>query len=222
MEGVILACTTGLIINYVSSTLLWVFAILPESSIRSRRHIIPPNIVRLLSYIIMAPLTTTPLFFSTFPVTSQAFYLTTLSFALVNLKPLAPGHVLISPRRVVPRFHELSPAEVADLFLTAQRVSGMIRRVYDAPAVNIAVQDGVEAGQTVPHVHAHVIPRRPGDFGGQTDRVYDLLQAEEGDVGKALRGWMRIEEHERQARAEDDMRKEAERLAAEMEKEVAS
>jgi diadenosine tetraphosphate (Ap4A) HIT family hydrolase len=39
-----------------------------------------------------------------------------LSFAFVNLKPVVPGHVLVSPKRVVPRFADLSEEEVADLW----------------------------------------------------------------------------------------------------------
>lgn len=119
----------------------------------------------------------------------QVFHQTPLSFALVNLKPILPGHVLVSPRRVVPRVADLSVAETSDLFLTVRRVGRMVERVYGAASLNIAVQDGVHAGQSVPHVHAHIIPRQRADLDhrGGTDAVYDLLDGEEGDVGKAFR-----------------------------------
>ncbi len=58
--------------------------------------------------------------FFTFPVTSQVFYSTELSFAFVNIKPLLPGHVLVSPVRVVARLADLTDAEVADLFVTGE------------------------------------------------------------------------------------------------------
>ncbi|KAL5332802.1 HIT-like domain-containing protein [Aspergillus crustosus] len=98
--------------------------------------------------------------FGPFLVTPQVFHQTPLSIALVNLKPILPGHVLVSPRRVVPRVSDLTPPETADLFLTVRRVGRMIERVYGATSLNIAIQDGPEAGQSVPHVHAHIIPRR--------------------------------------------------------------
>jgi bis(5'-adenosyl)-triphosphatase len=50
---------------------------------------------------------------------------------------------------------------------------------------NIAIQDGKEAGQTVPHVHCHIIPRvKGGEVVG--DAVYDRLQSEDGNVGGGL------------------------------------
>ena len=71
----------------------------------------------------------------------QIFHTTPLTFALVNLKPLLPGHVLVVPRRVAAtRFKDLRGDEVADLFRTVQRVGGVVERVsellwrWDSPA----------------------------------------------------------------------------------------
>ena len=174
----------------------------------------------------MPPLANTPVFFSHINVTPQVFHRTSLSFALVNLKPLVPGHVLVCPNRPIPRFADLIQPEMTDLFITAQRVSTMIQRAFNASAVNIAVQDGKEAGQTVAHVHVHVIPRRKGDFGGQGDRVYERLEGPEGDVGSELRkqpkegkdGRWGIEDGERRERSEDEMKAEADWLRELMEK----
>lgn len=118
----------------------------------------------------------------------------------------------------------------------------MIERVYGASSLNIAVQDGVHAGQSVAHVHAHIIPRKAADLDhrGGTDAVYDLLDGEDGDVGKALREGradtgtststsaerprMRtrfpvVDNEARKPRGEEEMKAEAEMLAREMEKE---
>ena len=132
----------------------------------------------------LSPLPKEAVKFGAFVVTSQVFHLTPLSYALVNLKPLLPGHVLVSPRRVVPRFNDLSAAEVQDLFLTVQRVSRTVERVFNASALNIAIQDGADAGQSVPHVHAHIIPRKKDDLAdaGGTDAVYALMESDEGDL----------------------------------------
>ncbi|ODM17700.1 hypothetical protein SI65_06488 [Aspergillus cristatus] len=130
-----------------------------------------------------------PVHFGPFVVTTQVFHLTPSSFALVNLKPILPGHVLVCPRRIVPRVSDLSPSETTDLFLTVRRVGRMIERVYGASSLNIAIQDGVDAGQSVPHVHAHVIPRQRRDLDhlGGTDAIYEMLDGEEGDVGRIQR-----------------------------------
>ncbi|KAL3474354.1 HIT-like domain-containing protein [Aspergillus californicus] len=162
-----------------------------------------------------------PIHFGPFLVTPQVFHQTPLSIALVNLKPILPGHVLISPRRVVPRVSDLTPPETADLFLTVRRVGRMLERVYGASSLNIAIQDGVEAGQSVPHVHAHIIPRRKRDL-SSTDAVYDKLDGEEGDVSRALRereGALKVDDEERVARGEEEMEREAVMLAGEMERE---
>ncbi|XP_067288094.1 bis(5'-adenosyl)-triphosphatase isoform X2 [Pseudorasbora parva] len=81
--------------------------------------------------------------------TSAVFLKTDLSFALVNRKPVVPGHVLVCPLRVVERFRDLRPEEVADLFMTSQRVANGIEKHFQASSLTIAIQDGPEAGQTV-------------------------------------------------------------------------
>jgi bis(5'-adenosyl)-triphosphatase len=157
----------------------------------------------------------------------------------VNLKPILPGHVLVSPRRCVPRVADLTPAETADLFLTVRKVGRMVERVYNASSLNIATQDGVDAGQSVPHVHTHIIPRRKADLEhmGGTDAVYGLLDGEEGDIGRILREKQKegedsqeqhprkskfpvVDNESRKPRDEKDMAREAEMLAKEMEKET--
>jgi len=163
---------------------------------------------RLFSSRVAGPkMSAAPIFFGPFEVTDQVFLRTPHSFALVNLKPLLPGHVLVCPRAAHRRLTDLSPPELADLFSAVQRVQRMLARRYfpDAEgeeaktgeeerllrgAFNIALQDGPEAGQTVPHVHVHVIPRvrgssaKPADVPG--DKLYDMMAGEEGNVGGAL------------------------------------
>ncbi|KAI1503021.1 HIT-like domain-containing protein [Biscogniauxia marginata] len=164
-----------------------------------------------------------PVYFGPYEVTTQVFLTTPHSFALVNLKPLLPGHVLVCPARRHPRLTDLSAPELTDLFLAVQRVQRMLARHYfspsllpsspgssqpsststtsssssttaittpDAGSFNLAIQDGAEAGQTVPHVHVHVIPRIRGatakDEAGPGDEIYELMAAEDGNVGGAL------------------------------------
>lgn len=130
---------------------------------------------------------------------------------------------------MVPRVADLSPPETADLFLTVRRVGRMIERVYGATSLNIAIQDGVDAGQSVPHVHAHIIPRRRHDL-SSTDEVYEKLDGEEGDLSKSLKEKakehegrvmerLKVDNEERVARGSEEMEKEAAMLAKEMAKE---
>ncbi|RPA80912.1 HIT-like protein [Ascobolus immersus RN42] len=115
---------------------------------------------------------------------SQIFHRTALSLCLVNLKPLLPGHVLVIPKRVVPKTTDLTPAEITDLFQTVQVVQNALIKAYKAEGFNIAIQDGPVAGQTVPHVHVHVIPRHKGDV--PEDAIFTMLESRDGDIGAQM------------------------------------
>jgi hypothetical protein len=76
----------------------------------------------------------------------------------------------------VARFSELGPDEVSDLWHAAQRVGNMIQAHFSADSLTLSLQDGPAAGQTVPHVHIHVLPRHFRDL-EQNDDIYDLIDA---------------------------------------------
>lgn len=172
----------------------------------------------------------------------QVFMETPHSFAVVNLKPIVPGHVLVCPLTPHLRLTDLSPTETADLFSSVQRVQRMLGLVHfgtETPGDNksgsftVAVQDGPEAGQTVPHVHVHVIPRARDDMGAgeSPDEVYVKMAGEEGNVGGALwderamatakrpqpgGGMPRVEDADRRARSPEEMHAEADMYRAAM------
>lgn len=156
------------------------------------------------------------------------FLKTAHSFALVNLKPLIPGHILICPLTQHRRLTDLTPSETSDLFSTVQLAQRLLARMYfpqpqvlESGSFTVAVQDGPEAGQTVPHVHVHVIPRVKGDL-PRPDDVYEHMAGEKGNIGGALWDQMkdrpnpggslpRIEDDDRGARTAEEMNEEAER-----------
>lgn len=90
------------------------------------------------------------------------------------MKPIVPGHILIVPLRTTAlTLASLTPEETQDYFKTLQLIHQFIKWEYKADALNIAMQDGPEAGQSVPHLHTHVIPRyRKNNFG---DEVYQKI-----------------------------------------------
>ncbi|GAA5894919.1 bis(5'-adenosyl)-triphosphatase [Sporobolomyces salmoneus] len=124
---------------------------------------------------------TSSLRFASFKIPNQIFYQSPLSLGIVNLKPLVPGHVLIIPKRVVPRFRDLTGEEVTDLFKSVHEVSRVIEKEFKAQALNIAMQDGPLAGQSVPHVHVHIIPRKAKDF-EPLDEMYTALESKDLDA----------------------------------------
>ncbi|CAF0903525.1 unnamed protein product [Adineta ricciae] len=119
----------------------------------------------------------------------QVFFRSRLSMALVNRKPVVPGHVLVSPIRCVERFVQLTSEEIDDLFLSTQLIAKRIEDFFQGKSLSIAIQDGEHAGQTVKHVHVHILPRVPGDF-EDNDTIYHELAHHD----KKQKGWRQEQE----------------------------
>uniref|UniRef100_A0A668UD76 Bis(5'-adenosyl)-triphosphatase n=1 Tax=Oreochromis aureus TaxID=47969 RepID=A0A668UD76_OREAU len=111
--------------------------------------------------------------------------------------------VLVCPLRPVERFRDLRPDELADLFSTTQRVANLVEKHFSATSITIAIQDGPEAGQTVKHVHVHVLPRKAGDF-QHNDSIYDELQNHDQEDKDIPSKWRSEEEMAAEA---SDLRK---------------
>lgn len=79
--------------------------------------------------------------------------------------PITPGHMLISPRRCVGRFSELSDEEKRSIFRLADKVMLALKKMYDTEGFNCVWNEGKLAGQSVPHFHLHIIQRKEGDTG---------------------------------------------------------
>ncbi|XP_067942687.1 nitrilase and fragile histidine triad fusion protein NitFhit-like isoform X2 [Watersipora subatra] len=117
---------------------------------------------------------------------TTVIYRTQLSFAFVNKKPVLPGHMLVSPIRVVKRMADLTFAEMADLFESVSTVSEAVKKEFAAESLTVTIQDGPDAGQTVEHVHVHILPRRPGDFENNDDIYGKLESHDKQEDGTAL------------------------------------
>uniref|UniRef100_A0A9L0STL1 Bis(5'-adenosyl)-triphosphatase n=1 Tax=Equus caballus TaxID=9796 RepID=A0A9L0STL1_HORSE len=106
--------------------------------------------------------------------------------------------VLVCPLRPVERFRDLRPEEVADLFQATQRVGTVVEKHFQGTSLTFSMQDGPEAGQTVKHVHIHVLPRKAGDF-HRNDSIYEELQKHDKEEEDSPALW----------RSEEDMAAEA-------------
>ncbi|KAI8638780.1 HIT-like domain-containing protein [Parasitella parasitica] len=110
---------------------------------------------------------------------SQIFFKSKLSIGIVNLKPIAPGHVLVLPKRNIPRLADLDKDETADLMRSAQKIGDVVEKHYGCTSLTMTIQDGPQAGQTVPHVHMHIIPRKKDDWANNDD-IYQELDKKQG------------------------------------------
>ncbi len=86
-----------------------------------------------------------------------------LSVAFFDGFPVSPGHALIIPKRHVASFFDLSKEEQLDLLNLADRVERIVEERYHPDGYNIGINVGEAAGQSIFHVHMHLIPRYQGD-----------------------------------------------------------
>lgn len=83
---------------------------------------------------------------------------------LLDIFPLRPAHVLIVSREHAPLLDDLSDAARDRLMQLTQRMARVLRDAgYGVQGINLLVNDGPASNQHVPHLHLHLIPRRPGD-----------------------------------------------------------
>ena len=84
-----------------------------------------------------------------------------LAFAIFDSFPVSPGHVLVITRRVVPTYFDCTAAEQAAVMVLVGEVKRLLDERLDPKpdGYNVGFNAGAAAGQTVPHVHVHVIPR---------------------------------------------------------------
>jgi diadenosine tetraphosphate (Ap4A) HIT family hydrolase len=95
--------------------------------------------------------------------------------ALLDAYPVSPGHTLIVTRRHVASFFELTAAEVLALHELLFRMQQQLQAEYSPQGYNIGVNVGRTAGQTIMHVHVHLVPRYPGDVPDPTGGVRNII-----------------------------------------------
>jgi len=86
-----------------------------------------------------------------------------LAYSARDSYPTSPGHTLVIPRRHVASFFDLTPEEVAACMALVKREKKRIDEEFNPDGYNIGVNVGPAAGQSVFHVHIHIIPRYKGD-----------------------------------------------------------
>jgi len=106
---------------------------------------------------------------------------TTHSISFLDAFPLAKGHVLVIPKKHHQKIQDMSEKENTDLF---SLVSLMISKVDSITgATLIAIHNGKNAGQEVPHVHVHLVPRSNNDSAGAIHSMFDsVLKLSESEL----------------------------------------
>lgn len=96
--------------------------------------------------------------------------------AIVNIAPVLPGHSLIVPKHHVESLLALDDDDTAEMVALSRRAIPVLMRVYHADGFDWTIQESEAAGQSVPHLHLHLIPRRRGDLPDPGDWYPRLIE----------------------------------------------
>ena len=84
------------------------------------------------------------------------------TIAFMDIMPQSEGHTLVLPKATGENIFDLPPDALAATIRTVQRIAGAVKKAFDPPGVMIAQLNGTAAGQSVFHLHFHVVPRYAG------------------------------------------------------------
>lgn len=118
------------------------------------------------------------------------------AIAFLDANPLTAGHTLIIPTTHSERLADLSPEDADAVYGLLHRLTPAVQRAVDADGLTVGINDGTAAGQEVPHVHVHLVPRDEGDgnapihalFDERPDLMDDELDRIAGAIADAVEG----------------------------------
>jgi len=94
---------------------------------------------------------------------------------IYNIAPILPGHCLVIPKRHVESFFDLDDKEIAEFMILGKQTAKLLEKVFKTNSFDWTIQEQIPAGQTILHLHMHIIPRHSGDLPNPGD-WYPLLE----------------------------------------------
>ncbi len=111
------------------------------------------------------------------------------SVSFLDAFPLAKGHVLVIPKNHHQKIQDMSSEENTDLFSLVSKMTLRVDTITGSTL--IAIHNGKESGQEIPHVHVHLIPRSSSDSAGPVHSMFDsppnLSESEMNDLYNKLK-----------------------------------
>jgi len=96
---------------------------------------------------------------------------TNKSIAFLDVFPLSRGHTLVIPKCHYEKVQDMTDMDNADLFNTVHKVISKVDKLTGATL--LAIHNGKDSGQEIPHVHVHLIPRQSSDQAGPVHRMFN-------------------------------------------------
>ncbi len=107
------------------------------------------------------------------------------TLAFLNIYPSSIGHTIVIPKTHYANLEEIPETDLTALILTTKKVGSILKNKLVAPGYNIASNNDPVAGQQIPHIHFHLIPRHSGDGLGDWPKV-EYAHGEIDEIFKKL------------------------------------
>lgn len=111
------------------------------------------------------------------------------AFAIYDNYPVTRGHALIITHRQVPTWFEATDAEQKAIFDLIAELRQYLKNEFDPDGFNIGVNCGEVAGQTIDHLHVHLIPRYRGDVDDPTGGVRHVIPDRGNYKDNSIENW---------------------------------
>ncbi|MGD0329329.1 MAG: HIT family protein [Nitrososphaeria archaeon] len=112
------------------------------------------------------------------------------AIAFLDINPISEGHTLVIPKKHIETIFDISDEEIAILFKIVKRVAIAVKKGINAEGIVITQRNGIAAGQRVPHLHVHIIPRSGEQMFRQTQRIQGQSHEELDHVAKKISKYM--------------------------------
>jgi histidine triad (HIT) family protein len=110
------------------------------------------------------------------------------AIAFLDAFPLTAGHTLVITKKHYAKLQEVELDQMAYLFNLIHKILPPIEKGTGVQSTLIAIHNGKEAGQVIPHLHVHIVPRKAGDGGGAIHSMFDSSdRLGESEMNKVLK-----------------------------------
>src|SRR5512145_726827 len=110
------------------------------------------------------------------------------AIAFLDAYPLTAGHTLVIIKNHYAKLQDVEFDQINQLFSLVNKILPSIEKGTGVQGTLIAIHNGKDAGQEIPHLHVHIVPRKPGDGGGSIHSMFDSShRLEEGEMIKVFK-----------------------------------
>ena len=110
------------------------------------------------------------------------------AIAFLDAYPLTAGHTLVITKNHYAKLQDVEFDQINQLFSLVNKILPSIEKGTGVQGTLIAIHNGKDAGQEIPHLHVHIVPRKLGDGGGSIHSMFDSShRLEEGEMIKVFR-----------------------------------